>query len=179
MTLSVAEPRAGNALTVEDWQVSNTTTTPPGRAILTETPPAPGEFPPSVERGDIAVKIVLEPGAWCKPTVWALAELLHLEQDWDTYGGSRIDPRCVVAALEMAFGTFDDDTPIPSVVPTSRGGVQFEWHTGGADLEVEFLSATRVWGLFEDRVTGICWEKDLTSNLGPLVEAISVLTRRS
>lgn len=179
MTLSIAGRRAGNRLTDEDWQVSNATTTLPPWAILTVTPPARREFPSSFERGDIAVEIVFEPPTWVEPTVRSLERLLRLGPDWDTYGGSPVDPKCVAAALELASRTFRDDTPIPSVVPTSRGGIQFEWHTGGADLEIEFLSATRVCGLFEDQLTGVCWEKDLTSDLGPLVEAISVLTRRS
>ena len=179
MTLSIAGRRARNRLTDEDWQVSNITTTLPDSAILTETPPGRREFPSPFERGDIAVEIVFEPPGWVEPTVGSLERLLRLGPDWDTYGGSPVDPKCVAAALELASGTFRDDTPAPSVVPTSRGGLQFEWHTGGADLEIEFLSATRVCGLFEDQVTGVCWEKDLTSDLGPLVEAISVLTRRS
>lgn len=177
MTLSVAEPRARNALTDEDWQASNTTTTPPGWATLTDTPPGRKEFQFPFDRGELVVEIVGSPPAWVEPTVQSLGRLLRLDPDWDTYGASRIDPRCVAAALYLASRTFRDDTPIPSVVPTSRGGLQFEWHTGGANLEIEFLSATRVCGLFEDQVTGTCWEKDLTSDLGPLVEAISLLTR--
>ena len=174
MTLSVAEPRVRDRLTDQDWQVSNTTTTLPGRATLTRTrrtlrlPFVGGEF---------VVEIIGDPPAWAESTVRSLGRLLRLGPDWDTYGGSPVDPACVVAALEFAFGTLRDDTPIPSVVPTSRGGLQFEWHTAGADLEIEFLSATRVCGLFEDHIKGTSWEKDLTSDLGPVVEAISTLSR--
>lgn len=178
MTLSVAESGVRNQLTDHDWQFSNTTATFPDEATLTATPLGGREF----HRPFDGVKVVFgngyDPPAWVEPTVHSLERLLRLAPDWDTYGGCPVDPKCIIAALELAFDTFHDDTPVPSVVPTSGGGLQFEWHTGGVDLEIEFLSATRVCGLFEDQVTGTCWEKDLTSDQRPLAEAISALTRQ-
>lgn len=178
MTLSVAEPRVRDQLTHQDWQVSNPTTTFPVRATLTDTPPGGRKLRFAFDWGKLVVELPADPPAWAEPTVCSLVRLLHLGPDWDTYGGCPVDPKCVIAALELASDTFLDDTPVPSVVPTSGGGLQFEWHTGGVDLEIEFLSATRVCGLFEDQETGTCWEKDLTSDQRPLIEAISALTRR-
>ena len=179
MALSVAEPRIRNRLTDQDWQVSNTTTTLPVWATLTQTPPGRRTLRlPFGQEESVVVGIVVDPPPWVERMVESLGELLRLGLDWDSYGARPVDPKCVVAALNLAFSTLRDDTPAPSVVPTSRGGLQFEWHTGGADLEVEFLSATRVCGLFEDQVTGTCWEKDLTSDLRPLVEAIAALSRK-
>lgn len=176
MTLSVAEQRAGNQLTDQDWQVSNPTTTLPVRAMLTETPPGRRVFRFPFDGGELVVEIVGDSPSWEERTVESLGELLRLGADWDSYGAPPVDPYCVLAALNLAFCTFRDDTPDPSVVPTSRGGLQFEWHTGGVDLEIEFLSATRVCGLFEDQVAGTSWEKDLTSDLRPVVDAISTLS---
>lgn len=179
MALSVAEPRVRDRLTDEDWQVSNTTTTLPVRATLTETPPGRRTLRlPSGQEESVVVGIVVDPPAWVERVVESLGELLRLGLDWDSYGARPVDPNCVVAALNLAFSILRDDTPAPSVVPTSRGGLQFEWHAGGVDLEIEFLSATRVCGLFEDRVTGTSWEKDLTFDLRPLVDAISTLSQR-
>ena len=178
MTLSVAEPRVRKRLTDQDWQFSNTTNTLPVWATLTETPPGRREFRLPFHGGELVIGIDFDPPAWFGPMVRSLERLLRLGPDWDTYGGCPLDPECVNAALELAFQSFRDDTPAPSVVPTSRGGLQFEWHTGGVDFEIEFLSATRVCGLFEDQVTGTCWEKDLTSDQRPLAEAISALSRR-
>ncbi len=124
------------------------------------------------------VEIVGDPPAWVEPTVQSLGMLLQLGPNWDSYGGSPIAPRCVAAALDLVFGALPYDTPVPSVVPTSGGGLQLEWHTRGAELEVEFLSATRVRGLFEDATSGRRWEKDLSFDLRPLVEAISTLSQR-
>jgi hypothetical protein len=49
------------------------------------------------------------------------------------------------------------DSPAPSVVPTSRGGVQLEWHTPLGELEISVNAAGSVSGFFED-VAGDEWE---------------------
>jgi len=178
MTLSIAEPRAEERLTDRDWQASNTTRTLPSRATLSAATAGRREFRFPFDGGQLVVEIIGDAPAWVEPTVKSLGKLLQLERNWDTYGGSPIDPTCVAAALRLAFDTFPSEMPMPSVVPTSRGGLQFEWHTRGIDLEVEFLSATRVHGLFEDATTGVSWEKDISSDLSPLVDAISTLSKR-
>ena len=98
--------------------------------------------------------------------------------DWDGYGGRAIDFNTIYSTFELLKLVMKDETPVPSIVPTSIGGIQIEWHVHGIDLEVEFITPVRLEGLFEDSVTGVEWEKDLTLNLNPLVEAISILTNR-
>ena len=119
-----------------------------------------------------------QPPTWVEPTMKSFGELLELDADWDSHGGNRIDPNCVKAALELAWTVMREDSPSPSVVPTSRGGVQLEWHTGEVDLEIEFVSPTRVYGYFEDHRERTAWELDLTSDLGPLIKAIATLSRQ-
>jgi len=167
-----------NRLTDQDWQASNTTSPLPAWATLTAAVVARREFRFPFHQGELMVEIVGEPPPWVEPTVQSLGKLLELGSDWDSYGGSPIDPRCVAAALDLIFGTLPHDAPVPSVVPTSGGGVQIEWHTRGVDLEVELLSATRVCGLFEDAISGSSWEKDLSFDLRPFVDAISTLCQR-
>jgi len=106
-----------------------------------------------------------------------LEKLLQLEPNWDTYGGSQIDPKCVAAALNLLSNILLDSTALPSVVPTSRGGLQLEWHACGADLEIEFFSATHVRGLFKDIDSGASWEKDLSFDLRPLTDAVKTLSQ--
>lgn len=178
MTIITAEPEAIDRLTDQDWQASNITSALPDRATLTGGTVGRREFRLPFDGGELVVETVEDPPAWMEPMVQSLEKLLQLEPDWDTYGGSPIDPGCVAAALNLVSDILLDDTPAPSVVPTSRGGVQLEWHTCGVDLEVEFLSATRVCGLFEDTIDGTSWEKDLSSDLRPLVKAISRLSEQ-
>jgi hypothetical protein len=58
------------------------------------------------------------------------------------------------------------------------GGMQLEWHTRGIDLEIEFTSPNHVLGLFEDQREGVCWEKDMASNIAPLHDVIASLSRQ-
>jgi len=66
-----------------------------------------------------------------------LESILRLETGWDSYGAPSISP----VAAEHAMQLLASATPSrrPSVVPTSNGGVQLEWHGGGIDIEVACL----------------------------------------
>lgn len=179
MPLGIAEPRPANRLTDHDWRASNTTSPLSVWATLTGVMATRRDLRYPFQGGEFVVELVGDSlPAWVEPTLQSLGRLLQLESNWDTYGAPRLQPDCVAAALELIFSALPDEAPVPSVVPTSRGGLQIEWHTRGVDLEVEFLSSTRVHGLFEDSRTGSSWEKDLSFDLGPLVEAISTLSQR-
>ncbi len=64
------------------------------------------------------------------------------------------------------------DTPTPAVVPTSRGGVQLEWHTREIDVEVEIPSPDHITVSYEDHRSGKEWEDELTSDFTPLSDAL-------
>jgi len=69
--------------------------------------------------------------------------LLRLEDGWDSYKARRPSPRSIEFALSFlreAIDFFLDDgveMPAPFLVPTLRGGVQFEWRVGNRELELE------------------------------------------
>ncbi len=44
----------------------------------------------------------------------------------------------LVDALYALMQFLPADATAPAVAPTGNGGVQFEWHRGGWDVEVEF-----------------------------------------
>lgn len=176
MAPSVIERGVQDYLTDRDWRVSNTTATLPQRATLTDTPAHRRRLRSSFDCGQFVVETADPEPAWIGPTLQSLAEVLRLRPNWDTYGGNPVDPRCAEAALGLAFRTLRDDTAAPSIVPTSPGGLQLEWHAGGVDLEIEFLSPTRICGIFEDHVAGTSWEKDLTFDESPLIGAIAALS---
>jgi hypothetical protein len=125
-----------------------------------------------------SAQTVSPPLAWYAPTLAAASTLLQLPDNWDKQGAVRVKPAIVQAAMTLLNGIMLDDTPAPSVVPTVRGGIQLEWHTRGIDLEVEFLTPSRIQGLFEDQREGVSWEKELSSDLAPLREAIANLSGR-
>ncbi len=177
MTISLAEP-AGvrEGITDNDLRVlAGTATT--GRTAMLSAPPNPMQqmrFP--FPGGELILVFDFDPPAWLTPTAEALVALLGLPSGWDSYGARAIAPSHVDAALQVLSRIMRHDSPAPTVVPTNRGGVQLEWHTSGIDLEIETLSTQRLLVSFEDATTGTEWEREIVSNLTPLVECIGRLS---
>jgi hypothetical protein len=132
----------------------------------------------SVPRINLIIEGEDEELTWFRPTVQALAELLSLSENWDSYGARPIDLEMVRSALQLLAETMRANTPPPIVVPTHRGGIQLEWHTRGVDLEVDILSPGRICLSYEDHQTGDEWEGELTSDLTRLSNALLKLARR-
>ncbi len=114
--------------------------------------------------------------SWLRETSEALNSLLELPPNWDSYGAAAIDPRCTAYALELLGSTMRDHSPAPAVVPTSRGGVQLEWHMRGLDLEIEVCSPGVSHVLYENRQTGTKWEGEVAADVSELRELVSKLS---
>ncbi|HJT31132.1 MAG TPA: hypothetical protein VJ783_03620, partial [Pirellulales bacterium] len=108
---------------------------------------------------------------WLSPTVEKLSALLALPPNWDSYGACSIDPQIALSALKLLGRVMRIDSPPPSVVPTSTGGIQFEWHAHGIDLEVAIVSAHDFTVSYED--VSESWEKELSTDLSPLANVIA------
>lgn len=78
---------------------------------------------------------------WIHRAVRQTIELARLPDDWDSYGSPPPSPRTIYKAHELLreFGRFDHASEGPEVVPTSGGGVAFEWRVGARTLELEVL----------------------------------------
>jgi hypothetical protein len=179
MPAELLDRRVTERLTDSDWQPSTTTTTLSAQAFLIDTPKNLRSLRYPFHGGEMVVTIPGSLPPSILPTLDAIGQLLNLPQNWDSYGARSIDPSCVGAALNLMLGVLRHDTPPPSVVPTSQGGVQLEWHTRGIDLEIEFVTPSRLRGYFEDRTSGASWEADLTFDLSRMAEALSTLSRRA
>lgn len=90
------------------------------------------------------------PPNWLLSTILKVASLGVLQPNWDSYGARTADPACATAAIRFLLTAVTSNMPLPSVVPTSLGGVQLEWHCNAVDLEIEFLSGSRARVAFED-----------------------------
>jgi hypothetical protein len=75
---------------------------------------------------------------WLRSIEKRVNTLLNLPENWDSYGAPRISAECVMAAFSLVLSNVVHETPAPQFVPTSRGGIQVEWHIGGVDLELVF-----------------------------------------
>lgn len=65
-----------------------------------------------------------------------LKRLTRLTPNWDSYGAEPLRAIAVRRGLELLIPFLRDDIPEPTVVPTREGGLQFEWHRQGVDVEV-------------------------------------------
>lgn len=74
---------------------------------------------------------------WAGEAANSLVEILNLAEDWDSYGAHSVELEIVFRAFEVLCSVMSDIVPMPSIVPTSSGGIQLEWHESGTDLEVE------------------------------------------
>jgi hypothetical protein len=104
-----------------------------------------------------------------------LNALLALPGNWDSYGARPVDPTVAVQAAKILQLTMREETPRPAIVPTTDGGLQVEWHVHGIDLEVEILASGHLAVSFEDARRGTKWDKELGSDLTPLVDCIKAL----
>lgn len=106
--------------------------------ILSEVEPFEGSrvvaIPPPSPESDHE----LAPSPWIAEVATRLAELLTLSPDWDGHGGDAIAPENVEAAGRFLAKVMAPSTPAPTIVPTSSGGLQLEWHRSGFDVELLF-----------------------------------------
>lgn len=89
------------------------------------------------------------PPTWFVPVLMRICRLGDLPINWNTYGAQRVDPHIAAHAVNVLLATLTGGDPLPSVVPTSRGGLMFEWHIGEIDLEVDVISPSSVYVAME------------------------------
>lgn len=91
-----------------------------------------------------------EPPKWFIPILAEVCTLGELPPNWNSYGAKPIDPYTAAAAATLLLDVLSEYDPIPAIVPTARGGVMFEWHECGMDLEIDVRSPTFVHVAMED-----------------------------
>jgi hypothetical protein len=125
---------------------------------------------------NLVVEVPLQ--EWVVPTLDSLQRLLALQNGWDSYGARAINRANIATAIELVTTLMHDRTPPPSVVPTSAGGVQLEWHTRGIDLEIEICSPSRISASFEDHRSEREWDLEQVFNFGLLRDALREMAQR-
>lgn len=68
-----------------------------------------------------------------------LKEIYMLSANWDGYKSPKLPLALYQNALLFLSHIKDLDMPETFVCPVSGGGVQFEWHFEGRELEIEFI----------------------------------------
>jgi hypothetical protein len=114
--------------------------------------------------------------AWFPEVIESLDRLSRLPKNWDSYGADPIRHSCIFAAIQLLLWIVREGTPRPSVVPTNHQTVLLEWHTRGADLEVEVEGLGSFDVSFEDPAQKTEWEGKVTYDLGRLAGYIARLS---
>jgi hypothetical protein len=85
---------------------------------------------------------------WVEPVINRLNEICGLQVGWDGYRGcpTRFDVARFSFNLLQSICT--PDTPAPSIVPLSSGGLQIEWSTEEAEIELTVYApySVHAWG---------------------------------
>lgn len=69
-------------------------------------------------------------------TIYEVIRLHSLEENWDSYGSQPLSVETINESIALIMSVPMEDLPLPHVIPTAGGGVQFEWG-GIRDLEIE------------------------------------------
>lgn len=91
--------------------------------------------------------------------------LRELPLGWDTYSAPVIDPAIVSKVEAFLLNLIEHEIERPAVVPTSVGGVAFEWHRPSREFTIELRptpSYPKATVYFADTVAGEEWEMDLS-----------------
>lgn len=116
--------------------------------------------------------------AWEEEISAKLAKLRQFPIGWDGYNSPPMRYDVGVFALTVLKSVMQPQTPLPQVVPSAAGGVQFEWHQKGIDLEVNFVAPYECELWLEDHQTGVCIAKMLTNDFSEFKAAIELLATR-
>lgn len=92
----------------------------------------------------------MEPEKWVYPLLTRISEICSLPQGWDSYGARQIDPLVAEKAVSLLLELLSANDPMPSIVPTTGGGIMLEWHEGGIDLEVDVSTPDKTLVSFEE-----------------------------
>ena len=68
-----------------------------------------------------------------------LRELAALSENWDGYGSPSIQPRTISQATTVLQLLARLPIASPQIFPIAGGGIQFEWQSETAELELEIL----------------------------------------
>lgn len=147
-----------SALTFEEPVVRNRasrlspdqSSAPAARRLLTE--PIRAEL--QLQGGTLVVESRQPEPAWLYPALSQLQYLTALGPNWDSYGGTPPTYNVLVGAFTILVHVSGSESPAPSIVPTSDGGVQLEWQGEVGELELRVGPGGRITGYRVDRVGG-------------------------
>ncbi|MGQ0680430.1 MAG: hypothetical protein ACT4OM_12375 [Actinomycetota bacterium] len=122
-------------------------------------------------------KVKVHPGndGLIRDAISHIQRLVSLEPDWDSYGAQPLQPSAASSAVKLISAVTSAGAPLPLIVPTPQGGIQLEWHSCDADLELEITSGGIV-EVFVQFPDGQTWEGPLFNNKWRLEKFLGIIS---
>jgi hypothetical protein len=105
---------------------------------------AASEFVPAIARPVVVARpqlsaptTVAHTSLWSRPTIDRLVALALLRDNWDQRGSAAPRADVLSFAWNILAQIMPSDGKPPAIVPLGNGGVQLEWSSPHAELEVE------------------------------------------
>ncbi len=168
--LALQEPQRHPTLITDEWL---------GLIDLGEAVPTVAQY---ATAETVARKVItLHVNSWeefhrLRPVIERCISLLELKAGWDSYGARAPKISLFEAGLQLITRLVGEGAPTPHVVPTNRGGLQFEWALAGRELEIEVLGTNRFDVVYEDDEADDSFEGEVLGDLGPVLEQVAKLS---
>lgn len=101
------------------------------------------------------------------PTVVEIAELAKLQPNWDSYGAVPVARDAVVRTLRL-FEDLQWRGPLPTVLPTSLGGIHLAWGGDSNAVEIEIPASGPIEVLID--IAGQTLESQVESAMDPSLQ---------
>lgn len=95
--------------------------------------------PVVVARPQLSPPSVVHRSKWARTTIDRLMALAPLRDNWDQRGSAAVRADALSFAWQMLSQTMPEDGASPVIVPLGSGGIQLEWSSDRAELEVEIM----------------------------------------
>ena len=126
---------------------------------------------------DLYVTFSGNPPAWLEPIAERLHTILGLDDDRDCYPAGPVRAGVAADVLRFLANSMENETPIPTLMPTVQGGIQTEWHTHDFDLEIEY-SPDGYYSVYFDDGQGEFDTLEILANENPAYDLVVELVDR-
>lgn len=136
----------------------------------------PGHEGHVTDRGPLTL-VLFENPTWLVSVKSKLEQLTALPTGWDAMGSPPVRNDIAEFALNHLLPKIlKDQTPAPSLVPISGGGLQIEWHQNNVDIELFVSGRFDTEFYFRDVETEETFETALVADFSILETYINRLT---
>jgi hypothetical protein len=116
---------------------------------------------------------VVHRSKWARPTADRLIALAPLRDNWDQRGSAAVRADVLSFAWQLLAQIMPADGTAPVIVPLGNGGIQLEWSSPNAELEIEITRPFKVSALLIELNDGRELEIDIpTDTWDRLTEAV-------